>query len=97
MYRLAPFPGRCPYRWEFEEAGVPFDVAIEPQITTNDLRLMLSLALAGGGITFATEDTFTPYIESGQLVSLLDAFLPSFHGFISIFPSATIWPPSSEP
>lgn len=39
---------------------------------------MLSLALAGGGITFATEDTFTPYIESGQLVSLLDAFLPSF-------------------
>ena len=41
VYRLAP-SRTCPYRWEFEEAGVPFDVAIEPQITTNDLRLMLS-------------------------------------------------------
>lgn len=81
-----PSPDVAPYRWEFEEAGVPFDVAIEPQITTNDLRLMLSLALAGGGITFATEDTFTPYIESGQLVSLLDAFLPSFPGFYLYFP-----------
>ena len=79
-----PSPDVAPYRWEFEEAGVPFDVAIE--ITTNDLRLMLSLALAGGGITFATEDTFTPYIESGQLVSLLDAFLPSFPGFYLYFP-----------
>ncbi|MGS6318846.1 LysR family transcriptional regulator, partial [Enterobacter hormaechei] len=39
-----PSPDVAPYRWEFEEAGVPFDVAIEPQITTNDLRLMLSLA-----------------------------------------------------
>ena len=81
-----PSPDVAPYRWEFEEAGVPFDVAIDPQITTNDLRLMLSLALAGGGITFATEDTFTPYIESGQLVSLLDAFLPSFPGFYLYFP-----------
>ncbi|MBW4193051.1 LysR family transcriptional regulator [Enterobacter bugandensis] len=81
-----PAPDVAPYRWEFEEAGVPFDVAIEPQITTNDLRLMLSLALAGGGITLATEDTFTPYIETGQLVALLDAFLPSFPGFYLYFP-----------
>ncbi|HDR2622263.1 TPA: LysR family transcriptional regulator [Enterobacter chuandaensis] len=81
-----PAPDVAPYRWEFVEAGVPFDVAIEPQITTNDLRLMLSLALAGGGITLATEDTFTPYIESGQLVALLDTFLPSFPGFYLYFP-----------
>lgn len=81
-----PAPDVAPYRWEFVEAGVPFDVAIEPQITTNDLRLMLSLALAGGGITLATEDTFIPYIESGQLVALLDTFLPSFPGFYLYFP-----------
>ncbi|WP_320726660.1 LysR family transcriptional regulator [Enterobacter sp. 118C5] len=81
-----PAPDVAPYRWEFVEAGVPFDVAIEPQITTNDLRLMLSLALAGGGITLATEDTFTPYIETGQLVALLDTFLPSFPGFYLYFP-----------
>lgn len=76
----------APYRWEFEEAGEPFNLAIEPQITTNDLRLMLRLALAGGGITFATEDTFRPFVETGQLVSLLDDYLPYFPGFYLYFP-----------
>ena len=44
-------PDVAPYRWPFEENRRAFDLAIEPQITTNDLRLMLRLALAGGGIT----------------------------------------------
>lgn len=81
-----PSPDVAPYRWEFEEAGVPFDVAIDPQITTNDLRLMLNIALAGGGITFAPQETFRPYIESGQLVSILDEYLPHFPGFYLYFP-----------
>lgn len=81
-----PSPDVAPYRWEFEEAGIPFDVVVEPHITTNDLRLMLRLALAGGGITFATYETFRPFIEKGQLVSLLDDFLPPFPGFYLYFP-----------
>lgn len=81
-----PSPDVAPYRWEFEEAGIPFDVAVEPHITTNDLRLMLRLALAGGGITFAIYETFRPFIEKGQLVSLLDDFLPPFPGFYLYFP-----------
>ncbi|EEQ1906738.1 LysR family transcriptional regulator [Escherichia coli] len=79
-------PEVAPYRWPFEENGRAFDLAIEPQITTNDLRLMLRLALAGGGITIATQETFRPYIESGKLVSLLDNFLPQFPGFYLYFP-----------
>lgn len=81
-----PAPNVAPYRWPFEENGKAFDLAIEPQITTNDLRLMLRLALAGGGITLATQETFRPYIEGGQLVSLLDDFLPHFPGFYLYFP-----------
>lgn len=79
-------PEVAPYRWPFEENGRTFDLAIEPQITTNDLRLMLRLALAGGGITIATQETFRPYIESVKLVSLLDDFLPQFPGFYLYFP-----------
>lgn len=79
-------PEVAPYRWPFEENGRTFELAIEPQITTNDLRLMLRLALAGGGITIATQETFRPYIESGKLVSLLDDFLPQFPGFYLYFP-----------
>nr|WP_219906830.1 LysR family transcriptional regulator [Enhygromyxa salina] len=81
-----PSPHVTPYRWEFEEAGVEFDVAVGPQITTNDLRLMINLALAGGGITFATEDTFRREVESGRLVSLLEEYLPPFAGFFLFFP-----------
>ena len=81
-----PAPNVAPYRWEFEENGIAFDVAVEPQITTNDLRLMLRTALAGGGITFALEETFRPYVERGELVSLLGDFLPPFPGFFVYYP-----------
>jgi len=81
-----PSPDVAPYRWEFEENGRAFDVAVEPRITTNDLHLMLRLALAGGGITFAPQETFRHYIENGQLVSMLDDFLPHFPGFYLYFP-----------
>lgn len=80
-------PENAPHRWEFEENGTSFNVAVEPQITTNDLRLMLRSALAGGGITFATEETFRPYVERGALVSLLEEYLPSFPGFFLYFPN----------
>ncbi len=81
-----PAPDVAPYRWEFEQDSVPFDVAVEPQITTNDLRFMLRSALVGAGITFATEETFRPYIKTGQLVPLLQEYLPPFPGFFLYFP-----------
>jgi DNA-binding transcriptional LysR family regulator len=58
---------------------------------------MLRLALAGGGITFATEDTFRPFVEKGQLVSLLDDFCLISRVSISTFLIAAIWRPNSVP
>lgn len=81
-----PAPNVAPYRWEFVDDGVPFSLAIEPRITTNDLRLMLRTAIAGGGITLALEENVRPYVETGELVALLDGFLPSFPGFYLYFP-----------
>lgn len=81
-----PAPDVAPHRWEFEENGVPFTVAVEPQITTNDLRLMLRAALAGAGITFAPEAVFRQYVASGELVPMLEEFLPPFPGFYIYFP-----------
>lgn len=59
---------------------------MEPQITTNDMRFMISSALNGAGITFAMRQTFQPYIDGGQLVALLDEYLPKFPGFFLYFP-----------
>ncbi|WP_277811425.1 LysR family transcriptional regulator [Chromohalobacter canadensis] len=82
-----PLPETAPYRWEFERDGRAFDVAVEPQITTNDMLLMVRTALSDGGITFGIEETFLPYLERGELVTLLDDWLPPFTGFFLYYPS----------
>lgn len=82
-----PSPERAPYRWEFERDGRAFDVAVEPQLSTNDMLLMIRTSLAGGGITFGMEETFLPYIQSGELITVLDDWLPPFTGFYLYFPS----------
>ncbi|MBY3468434.1 LysR family transcriptional regulator [Rhizobium laguerreae] len=82
-----PAPHSAPYRWEFSENGREFDVAVNPEITTNDMWLMVRTACAGAGITFGMEETFRPYLESGQLVPLLQEYCPPFAGFYLYFPS----------
>jgi DNA-binding transcriptional LysR family regulator len=82
-----PGPHTAPYRWEFGEDGREFDVAVNPQITTNDMWLMIRTACAGGGITFGMEETFRPYVLSGQLVPLLKDYFPPFAGFYLYFPN----------
>jgi len=76
----------APYRWEFQRDGRAFDMAVEPQVTTNDMLVMVRTSLAGGGITFGMEETFQPYIERGELVTVLDEWLPPFTGFYLYFP-----------
>ncbi len=79
-----PAPDEVPAPWEFEEDGHSFDVAITPQITTNDLRLMLRMALAGAGLTSAVRETFEPYLKSGELVSVLEGYLNALSGLLSL-------------
>lgn len=82
-----PAPQKAPYRWEFTEDGRDFTVAVAPEITTNDMALMIKIALAGGGLTFGMEETFRPYIARGELVPLLEAYCPPFAGFYLYYPS----------
>jgi DNA-binding transcriptional LysR family regulator len=48
---------------------------------------MIRTALAGGGITFALEETFHPYLDRGELISVLEDYLPPFPGFFLYFPN----------
>ncbi|KPN16854.1 LysR family transcriptional regulator [Xanthomonas sp. Mitacek01] len=88
-----PAPGVAPYRWEFSEDGRDFDVAVQPQVTTNDMLLMVRTALSGGGITIGIEDTFAPYLARGELVAVLEDWLPKFPGFFLYFPDRRNPPP----
>ena len=82
-----PAPGVAPYRWEFSENGREFDVAVTPEITTNDMGLMIRLTLEGAGITCGLEETFAPYLARGKLVAVLEQWCPPFQGFFLCFPS----------
>lgn len=81
-----PAPGLAPYRWEFEEAGAAFSVDVAPEITTNDMPLMIRLALAGAGITFGMEASFRAAIATGELVPVLESYCPLFPGFYLYHP-----------
>jgi DNA-binding transcriptional LysR family regulator len=82
-----PAPETAPYRWEFSEGGREFAVDVDPQVTTNDLRVMLTTALSGGGITFALEENVRPWVQSGQLLPMLQDYQAPFAGFFLYFPS----------
>lgn len=88
-----PAPDVAPYRWEFEENGRTFDVSVNPRVTTNDMWVMVRTACAGGGLTFGMEELFRPYLARGELVTLLDAYLPPFPGFFLYFPERRNLPP----
>jgi DNA-binding transcriptional LysR family regulator len=82
-----PAPKVAPYRWEFAENGKEFSVAVAPEITTNDMALMIKLATAGAGITFGMEESFRPWIERGELMPVLEDYCPRFAGFYLYYPS----------
>ncbi len=80
-------PGVAPFRWEFAEGGREFDVAVAPEVTTNDMGLMIRLACAGAGLTFGMEESFRPWLLRGELVRVLEEFCPTFPGFFLHYPS----------
>jgi DNA-binding transcriptional LysR family regulator len=80
-------PGAAPYRWEFTEDGRDVEIAVQPEIMTNDLRLMIRLACAGAGVTLAPADCLRPWVERGDLVPVLMAFCPPYPGFRLYYPS----------
>ncbi|MFT4117237.1 LysR family transcriptional regulator [Bradyrhizobium sp.] len=82
-----PAPGVAPYRWEFADDGKEFSVAVAPEITTNDMALMIKLAIAGAGITFGMEASFRPAIARGELVPILEDYCPVFAGFYLYYSS----------
>ncbi len=86
-------PAMAPHRWEFVEDGHAFDVQVAPRVTSNDMLLMVRTALAGAGITFGIEETFRPWLDRGELVPLLEDYLPPFPGFFLYFPNRHNQPP----
>ncbi|HEX8430145.1 MAG TPA: LysR family transcriptional regulator [Longimicrobium sp.] len=80
-------PGQRAYAWEFTgEDGRDFAVALPARVVTNEVPLMLRLALRGVGLTLAQDDLAQSYLESGELISVLEEFSTPFPGFYLYYP-----------
>lgn len=59
------------YKWEFLAEEGEFAVAAPSQFILSDRQTMMAMVLAGAGLMYCIEPVFTPYIETGQLQSVL--------------------------
>jgi DNA-binding transcriptional LysR family regulator len=75
-----------PYRWELVDRGREIDVEIDARVNTTDMSLMVRLACAGVGLTVGLEESFRPYLDRGELVTVLDKYCPPFSGFFLYYP-----------
>jgi DNA-binding transcriptional LysR family regulator len=75
-----------PYRWEFNEDGRWFEVAVTGGLVVNDKGLSVRAAAEGCGIAFHTEEWVMPFVADGRLVRLLDRWSAPFPGMYLCYP-----------
>lgn len=82
------WPGyETPYKWEFQENGKWFEVAVGGPIIANNKEFCLKAALDGLGIAFPTDQLSAAHIAAGRLVPLLEAWSAPFPGFYLCYPA----------
>jgi len=79
----------APYRWELTENGREIELAIEARVDTNEMAVMVRLALDGVGVATGLERTWAPHLAAGRVVTLLDKYCPPFPGFFLYYPRRT--------
>lgn len=75
------------YAWEFERGGQQLNVRVDGQLTFSSSTHILSAALAGAGLACIPEDVVRPYLKTGQLVRVLEDWMPTFDGYHLYYPS----------
>ncbi|HEV2566336.1 MAG TPA: LysR substrate-binding domain-containing protein [Microvirga sp.] len=74
------------YRWEFEKDGKPLTVQVSGPLVIDAPTLMISAALDGVGLAYATESVVADHLASGRLIRVLEDWSPSFPGFYLYYP-----------
>lgn len=83
--RLPTYGGN--YAWEFEHGGRRLNVRVEGQLSFSSSTHTLSAALAGSGLACVPEDIAMPHIKTGQLIRVLEDWMPIFDGYHLYYPS----------
>ncbi|HEX6611790.1 MAG TPA: LysR family transcriptional regulator [Hyphomicrobiaceae bacterium] len=75
------------YVWEFERRGREVNVRVDGQAIFNTSPHIVLAALDGLGVAFLPEEEFSPHIEAGRLIRVLENWCPPFPGYHLYYPS----------
>lgn len=73
--------------WEFERRGRKQKIRVDGPLTFNTTTHVAAAAVGGVGIAYLPEDEFSPHIEEGRLIRVLEDWCPSFSGYHLYYPS----------
>jgi len=76
-----------PWAWELERRRKTWRVPVRGPVTTNNVELMRSLAVAGVGLYYGLEPTIVGELSRGQLRVVLESYCPEVPGLFLYFPS----------
>lgn len=62
------------YRWEFQKSGESLRMAVAGRIASNDSAVILQAALDGFGFAYVLHQFASPYLQTGELVSVLEGW-----------------------
>ncbi|MBY3418212.1 LysR family transcriptional regulator [Rhizobium laguerreae] len=74
------------YRWEFSKRSAEVAVDVPGNLTLDDNDLLVQAAANGRGIAYVPEHFAQPFLESGQLVTVLDDWCPPTPGLALYYP-----------
>ncbi|MEA9392542.1 LysR family transcriptional regulator [Acerihabitans sp. TG2] len=74
------------YRWEFARNGQEMVVDVPGTLTLDHLDLMALAAARGMGIAYVPDTVAQPFIESGALACILEAWCPAIPGLYLYYP-----------
>ncbi|WP_372395486.1 LysR family transcriptional regulator [Azospirillum sp. HJ39] len=74
------------YRWEFSRRGAEIAIDVPGNLTLDDNDLLAQAAADGRGIAYVPEYFAKPFLESGQLVTILDDWCPPMPGLALYYP-----------
>jgi DNA-binding transcriptional LysR family regulator len=75
------------YAWEFEKGNRELKVRVDGQLVFNSAHQIFKAAIAGLGLAYVPEDMAKPYLETGQLVRVLEDWCEPYSGYHLYYPS----------
>ena len=79
-------------RWRFNFAGDIKEVKVSSNWRSNHPKALLNATLAGLGIAHLASDIVQPYVQQGQLVTLLDEFQVTDNASWLVYPRKDLMP-----